>query len=448
MESSSRAKDEITRSRAKDFKSHGIHRKQTAQEKRRLEALRRQKTAKEDRQQQAREMAMQANIETEAAEDGGDVMTEMGSAWWYLDVSECEQGPFDLDTMHAWVQSGQLDPASLRVRRDGDETFSLMEDIFPGAGQSSVGLKQRVARARRLREYYEGQFVHPEWLVDVPPDLASEWYVIPRPEGDRCLVVASNGQTNVRLRNGRIKHHFPSLLPGGSHKSAESGYSILDCIFYPGNKTYYVLDMICWNGHAVADSDSEFRLFWAASKLQEVPVAQQSHYNRFTIIPLPVYNADAAGIALAYEGLVPYRRDGLAFLNKHAMYHGSKFPNPLSLLWKDEKCSRYTCESHDKVNPMLHVISLLLREDGNLCTGDEIPAELGSVTRENVLEHNLQPGTVLKFSITGIVEDKIQVIGAEFLGKASVSRRPDSWSKIVFQHQIRHDPITIVQLCG
>jgi snurportin-1 len=63
----------------------------------------------------------------------------------------------------------------------------------------------------------------PEWLLAVPVDLAASYYVLPRPEGKRALVVACNGKTVSRLRNGRRLHHFPSALPGGSRANAGQG---------------------------------------------------------------------------------------------------------------------------------------------------------------------------------------------------------------------------------
>ena len=61
-------------------------------------------------------------------------------------------------------------------------------------------------------------------------------YVFARPSGKRCFVVASNGTTISRQRNGSVLHHFPSALPNGARTRDVSGsgqsYSILDCIFH------------------------------------------------------------------------------------------------------------------------------------------------------------------------------------------------------------------------
>ncbi|CAI5971126.1 unnamed protein product [Closterium sp. NIES-65] len=86
------------------------------------------------------------------------------------------------------------------------------------------------------REWYAQQLMLPEWMVDVPPRLASDWFVMPRPDGRRCLVVSANGTTVSRLRNGRILHRFPSHLPNGARAPGIAAgahvYCILDCIFH------------------------------------------------------------------------------------------------------------------------------------------------------------------------------------------------------------------------
>lgn len=47
-------------------------------------------------------------------------------------------------------------------------------------------------------------------------------YVMPRPEGQRCLLVASGGQTVARMRSGVQMARFPSALPGGSRHTQVS----------------------------------------------------------------------------------------------------------------------------------------------------------------------------------------------------------------------------------
>ena len=57
-------------------------------------------------------------------------------------------------------------------------------------------------------------------MLDIPEDLKTNWFVLPRPEGQRALVIASRGITISRLRNGRTLHTFPSALPNGNRISS------------------------------------------------------------------------------------------------------------------------------------------------------------------------------------------------------------------------------------
>eukprot|EP00854_Cymbomonas_tetramitiformis_P028018 gene28018-34651_t len=140
--------------------------------------------------------------------------------------------------------------------------------------------------------FYAKQLMSPEWMVDVPTGITTDWYVVPHPEGERCLVISSRGGTVSRRRNGSIVHRFPSALPNGSRATGANSdsYCILDCVFHKTDQTYYVLDIMCWKGHAVYDCTAEFRLFWVQCKLQETdagcpPAAQ----HRYRFCPLPAY---------------------------------------------------------------------------------------------------------------------------------------------------------------
>ena len=77
-------------------------------------------------------------------------------------------------------------------------------------------------------------------MIDVPgdvngrgSDIGKGWYVLPRPEGKRCLVIASkygsdvmrfvfttiilhSGQTIARIQSGSILKRFSSELPNGT----------------------------------------------------------------------------------------------------------------------------------------------------------------------------------------------------------------------------------------
>lgn len=56
-----------------------------------------------------------------------------------------------------------------------------------------------------VAEFSEGQFMLPEWMVDVPTDLGTSWYVTPRPSVRRLLMllrfIASQGGKGKRGGN-------------------------------------------------------------------------------------------------------------------------------------------------------------------------------------------------------------------------------------------------------
>jgi len=120
--------------------------------------------------------------------------------------------------------------------------------------------------------------MRPEWLVDIPNDLARAWCVLPRPEGRRELVVASRGRTAARAKTGGVSRRFASALPGGSrrtkHGKAEGDFCILDCVFHEPDATYYVLDTLAWNGVSLYDCAAEMRAAWTHAKLGHPETAE------------------------------------------------------------------------------------------------------------------------------------------------------------------------------
>ena len=68
-------------------------------------------------------------------------------------------------------------------------------------------------------------------------------------------MVASRGSTLTRLQHGAVLHRFASALPGGSPatRCGADGYTIVDCVYHEHNNTYYVLDLLCWAGHALCE---------------------------------------------------------------------------------------------------------------------------------------------------------------------------------------------------
>lgn len=135
-------------------------------------------------------------------------------------------------------------------------------------------------------------------------------YVMPRPEGRRCLVISSQQMTISRHRNGSVLHRFTSILPNGSRASiAGSGddFCILDCIFHEADSTYYIIDMMCWKGYALYDCSAEFRLFWVQSKLAECASGTRQEQPRYSFVPVPAYTCSQGDMPAPILGFLSLR---------------------------------------------------------------------------------------------------------------------------------------------
>ncbi|KAJ4835220.1 hypothetical protein Tsubulata_021047 [Turnera subulata] len=310
-------------------------------------------------------------------------------------------------------------------------------------------------RGAEARKWFAGQLMLPEWMIDVPDRLSQDWYVFARPAGKRCFVVSSNGTTVSRQRNGSILHRFPSALPNGAKTRDVSGpassYSILDCIFHESDQTYYVIDMVCWRGYSLYDCTAEFRFFWLNSKLGETGACDPpSHSHKYRFSTVPVYNCDQSGLYAAYSGATPYVKDGLLFCNKHAHYQTGN--TPLALVWKDQNCSQYVIDTDNKGQvPAQQQVVLELQNDGQLITSDDPPVSFGCVDSEFIQKSGLSSGDLLRFAIgdggLSIVDGKLEKADLLYLGRPNRARAfADSYSKVMFQHTVRHCPLKFEDL--
>ena len=78
-----------------------------------------------------------------------------------------------------------------------------MQGVVSKVGGSSS--RGRMDRIIGLRAHFSKQLMTPEWMVDMPEGMNGKgsaqgegWYVMPRPEGKRCLVISANGITTSR----------------------------------------------------------------------------------------------------------------------------------------------------------------------------------------------------------------------------------------------------------
>ncbi|XP_061393284.1 snurportin-1 [Musca vetustissima] len=169
-----------------------------------------------------------------------------------------------------------------------------------------------------------------EWMRE-KPECLDDWLLVPCPKGQRCLVVSSRGKTRMFSKAGRFRMSFMSHLPGGGASTRPgSGFSILDCIYNPGNDTFYVLDVLWYGKQCFLDCETQFRFFWLKSKFDELEdEADERDHEGGNIKPFSLLKCcDIANNVKTAQTLQTYplwsdntpELDGFLFYHKEASY--------------------------------------------------------------------------------------------------------------------------------
>jgi hypothetical protein len=268
--------------------------------------------------------------------------------------------------------------------------------------------------------------------------------------------------------------HFPfSFFKFFSSTKQKNGFCILDCIFSTLERngssgsnhegSYYVLDILCWKGFPIHDSEAEFRIFWVQTKLFECGYRQRSEmsYNSIEFYWLPVCSAESlksgekfySRNAMESYDSWGFKQDGVLLINKHASYFSGT--NPFLLFWKDAFCSPYLIEEENfkqTDDGYRQYFTLKVEEDSILTLDDCVIGSIKSFPEYESLqkEQNQHPQNLYKFSILDIIVDnpgsihrffeeeeedrlQVEVLGLKFESTCSKSRtQADHLSKIVF----------------
>eukprot|EP00750_Incisomonas_marina_P001517 INCI11299.1.p1 GENE.INCI11299.1~~INCI11299.1.p1 ORF type:complete len:454 (+),score=71.92 INCI11299.1:184-1545(+) len=325
------------------------------------------------------------------------------------------------------------------------------------ASQRDTARADHIEKQRQKRMFYASQFMRPEWLTCRPDFNSGDWMVVARPDGQRCIVAASRGLTTSRTKTGNVLHRWPSELPSGSkktHHGRNDEYTLLDCVYHKRSKTYFVVDLMCWKGRLLYDTDAAFRMWWLRTKLtEECPTARHRRSaNKFSIVPASMFPCTAAGLAAARnaESEVRYARDGVLFYHKQGFYEQGV--TPLVRQWKDEVCSRYFVNTNGAGTDTIQRVVLHVAQDGALVTAEG--QKLGQLTRAHVASLGIRPGQFLRFRIGGVEYDPAsgsltRLSAPQFESICGPSRMvADSASQIVFQHRARTKPLTVQEVAA
>ncbi|CAB3405099.1 unnamed protein product [Caenorhabditis bovis] len=176
----------------------------------------------------------------------------------------------------------------------------------------------------KMRNKYADQLMLSEWLVDIPDQLSEQWTMVVAPIGRRCLVVATKGLTNAYNKSGRNVMQFNSYLPGGYGRNKYS-HTVLDCIF--GDNTFYVIDILSWDGREYNECPFDFRMFMLDSKIQETPeLGQTSKKQRYRYVAADKCPATPAAMTEKMKQTFNYKVDGLMFYHNSVIYEAGQSP--------------------------------------------------------------------------------------------------------------------------
>lgn len=128
----------------------------------------------------------------------------------------------------------------------------------------------------------KNQLMLSEWLKEVPNDI-EKWFLKPCPKGNRVLVIAVDGTTQVFHQYGAFMRRFSSELPGGrkgGRKWRES-LTVLDCVYIPNLDEYYVLDALAYGNQALTECEAEFRFYWIESQISELKLDEVTQHNHY-----------------------------------------------------------------------------------------------------------------------------------------------------------------------
>ncbi|CDR94687.1 SNURPORTIN1 (RNUT1 PROTEIN) (RNA, U TRANSPORTER 1), putative [Babesia bigemina] len=197
-------------------------------------------------------------------------------------------------------------------------------------------------------------FTTHEFLVATDTEIREEALALKRsllfvrPEGHRVLVKVNNFWATEYTREGRVRHRFSVPFTKGP--------TVLDCIvkdYDEQNKipnedlTYFVIDVLMYNGCMMANADTECRTFFLKSRLEESGAMESRP--RFVMVEYQECNPMTMRDAYYRVDNIEYDRDSIVFVDKSASYVGGYNPN--WLCWRDENTTKYIRISKNGLAP-------------------------------------------------------------------------------------------------
>ena len=166
---------------------------------------------------------------------------------------------------------------TIKIQRDVTQssvvrrTQELLGFLFVGSHESDLTATPKhpaaAAKARkkkeagqRIRAYYKRLLQVSEWMVLIPSNI-HEFYIAPRADGTKSLVIFQGHRVEVRDKSGRVQ------VQGQVQTKSYDGI-ILEAFLSQENKTLVISDLIVWKHEPMTNNEFEFRHAWILSNLK------------------------------------------------------------------------------------------------------------------------------------------------------------------------------------
>ncbi|KAK9887649.1 hypothetical protein WA026_023728 [Henosepilachna vigintioctopunctata] len=184
-----------------------------------------------------------------------------------------------------------------------------------------------------------------EWLTEIPEDFPDDWLVKFCPKGSRRLVLCKERTTKVFDKYGIFQWEFQSNIPGGGghpeFSCSTPGLTVLDCVYHNPTGTFFILDVIIWNGASLLNCDAEMRHYFIRSKYLENPeYFEEYDEDSFRFEVAYDYGADPSNISLhlsQYDTYCNVACEGVLFYHRESPYISGSTDREVEKMWKTEK---------------------------------------------------------------------------------------------------------------
>ena len=178
---------------------------------------------------------------------------------------------------------------------------------------------KRQQRRKKFHPRMVGQLMKNDWLLEKPEDI-EDWLFQPCPKGNQNILIASNGQTRLFSNKGYCRLNCGTILPAGNRSNTSHHPTILDTIICWKTNTIYVLDLLKWKGYEYYNSSAEFRQEWKNVKISEL---ENQDKFKFKIKCLPWFYCKNVEEATDFYENVDFDVDGVLCYHKDGCYYPS-----------------------------------------------------------------------------------------------------------------------------